>query len=251
MLKAVFWDMDGTLIDSEPYWHESELRLAAAHGGYWDEDLAWQGSGTPVPQVARQMIERGTALTVEEISKGMVDYVAQQERLRMPWIPGVLDVLRSLAAARIPSVLVTTSPRNLAQNLVAQAPEGVFAGYICGDDDVAKKPDPAPYLAAGKLLGIGEDMMPYCVAVEDSMSGLRSAAHPGRLPSPRLDICGRIRPTDRSMRRYAAIRESPPKRSNGSCGNVWLGRPERLECPGRPGRLRIRARLGIRRFAVE
>lgn len=179
MLKAVFWDMDGTLIDSEPYWHESELRLAAAHGGYWDEDLAWQGSGTPVPQVARQMIERGTALTVEEISKGMVDYVAQQERLRMPWIPGVLDVLRSLAAARIPSVLVTTSPRNLAQNLVAQAPEGVFAGYICGDDDVAKKPDPAPYLAAGKLLGIGADMMPYCVAVEDSMSGLRSAAGSG------------------------------------------------------------------------
>ena len=102
MLKAAFWDMDGTLIDSEPYWHESELRLAAVYGGYWDEDLAWQGSGTPVPQVARQMIERGTALTVEEISKGMVDYVAQQERLRIPWIPGVLDVLRSLADARIP-----------------------------------------------------------------------------------------------------------------------------------------------------
>jgi Predicted phosphatase/phosphohexomutase len=45
MLKAVFWDMDGTLIDSEPYWHEGELKIAADHGGYWDEDLAWQGSG--------------------------------------------------------------------------------------------------------------------------------------------------------------------------------------------------------------
>ena len=39
MLKAVFWDMDGTLIDSEPYWHEGELKIAAAHGGYWDEAL--------------------------------------------------------------------------------------------------------------------------------------------------------------------------------------------------------------------
>lgn len=203
MLKAVFWDMDGTLIDSEPYWHESELRLAAAHGGYWDEDLAWQGSGTPVPQVARQMIERGTALTVEEISKGMVDYVAQQERLRMPWIPGVLDVLRSLAAARIPSVLVTTSPRNLAQNLVAQAPEGVFAGYICGDDDVAKKPDPAPYLAAGKLLGIGADMMPYCVAVEDSMSGLRSAAASG---ATTIAQTGYMRADTSNGPQYASIR---------------------------------------------
>ena len=35
MLKAVFWDMDGTLIDSEPYWHEGELKIAADHGGYW------------------------------------------------------------------------------------------------------------------------------------------------------------------------------------------------------------------------
>ena len=36
LLKAVFWDMDGTLIDSEPYWHEGELKIAAEHGGYWD-----------------------------------------------------------------------------------------------------------------------------------------------------------------------------------------------------------------------
>ena len=54
MLKVVFWDMDGTLIDSEPYWHAGEMEIAAAHGGYWDQDLAWAGSGTPVPQVAQR-----------------------------------------------------------------------------------------------------------------------------------------------------------------------------------------------------
>ena len=138
MLKAVFWDMDGTLIDSEPYWHEGELKIAADHGGYWDEDLAWQGSGTPVQ-----------------------------------------DVLLSLKEAGVPSMLVTTSPRHLAENLIAQAPDGTFAGYVCGDDDVEKKPSPAPYLAAGRKLGIAPEDMKYCIAVEDSMSGLRSAAASG------------------------------------------------------------------------
>ena len=110
LLKAVFWDMDGTLIDSEPYWHEGELKIAAEHGGYWDEDLAWQGSGTPVPDVARRMVEHGCQLSIEEIGKGMIDYVAQKEFERIPWIAGVEDVLRSLAAAGVPSMLVTTSP---------------------------------------------------------------------------------------------------------------------------------------------
>ena len=72
MIKAVFWDMDGTLIDSEPYWHEGEMKIAAAHGGYWDEELAWQGSGTPVPDVARRMVEHGCQLSIEEIGQGMI-----------------------------------------------------------------------------------------------------------------------------------------------------------------------------------
>lgn len=179
MLKAVFWDMDGTLIDSEPYWHAGEMEIAKAHGGYWDLDLAWQGSGTPVPQVAQRMVEHGCQLSVEEIGKGMIDYVAKAEAAHMPWIDGVTDVLESLIAAGIPSVLVTTSPRHLAQGLVDQAPKGAFAGFICGDDDVEKKPSPEPYLAAAKLLGIELGDMAYCVALEDSMSGLKSAAASG------------------------------------------------------------------------
>ena len=166
MLKVVFWDMDGTLIDSEPYWHAGEMEIAAAHGGYWDQDLAWAGSGTPVPQVAQRMVDHGCQLSVDEIGKGMIDYVARA-------------VLRSLVEAGVPSVLVTTSPRHLAQGLVDQAPEGAFAGFVCGDDDVEKKPSPAPYLAAAKLIGIAPEDMAYCVALEDSMSGLTSAAASG------------------------------------------------------------------------
>lgn len=102
MVKAVFWDMDGTLIDSEPYWHEGEMKIAAAHGGYWDEELAWQGSGTPVPDVARRMVEHGCQLSIEEIGQGMIDYVAQKEFECIPWIEGVEDVLGCVARCGCP-----------------------------------------------------------------------------------------------------------------------------------------------------
>lgn len=191
-LKAVLWDMDGTLIDSEPYWHQVEMDIACEHGGFWSEEIGWTCSGKPVPQVAQTMVDHGTKLPPEQIERLMVEGVAREEAERMPWIAGVEDVLRSLAAAHIPSVLVTASPRRMAENLVRQAPEGVFVGFVCGDDDLAKKPDPAPYLAAAKVVGVQASCngnalqeqdfrreMACCVAIEDSMTGLESAAASG------------------------------------------------------------------------
>lgn len=178
-LSAVFWDMDGTLIDSEPYWHDAEIQIAKEHGGEWNEELAWQYSGGSLKDVAEAMIARGTKMGVEEIGNAMVDYVAQKEQIEVPWVPDVLNLLQKLADAGIPSILVSNSPRRLVENIVNHAPKGAFAGYICGDDGYATKPSPEPYLAAGKLLGISAQNMKYCIAIEDSFAGLKSAAASG------------------------------------------------------------------------
>ena len=87
--------------------------------------------------------------------------------------------MQKLADAGIPSILVSNSPRRLVENIVNHAPKGAFAGYICGDDGYATKPSPEPYLAAGKLLGISAQNMKYCIAIEDSFAGLKSAAASG------------------------------------------------------------------------
>lgn len=177
VLRAVLWDLDGTLIDSEPYWHESEITLAQANGGDWNEDLAWQYSGGSLQEVARAMIERGTKLSVQQIADGMVDYVAAREKECVPWVPGVHAALDRLAQAGIPSVLVSNSPRRLVENVIANAPEGTFVGYICGDDGHKPKPSPEAYLSAGAMLKV--DNMATCVAFEDSWAGLTSAADSG------------------------------------------------------------------------
>ncbi len=177
-LKAVFWDLDGTLIDSEPVWHQGEIELAHANGGEWTEDDGWACSGTPVPDVARHMIAKGCTLTVEQIDKQLKQYVFDYEQRNLPWIDGALDVVRSLKAAGIPSMVVSTSPRPIVDNVMQKA-DGLFAGYVCGDDPVAHKPDPAPYLEAARRLGLTADDMPSCIVVEDSASGLRSGVASG------------------------------------------------------------------------
>ena len=115
---------------------------------------------------------------IRSIDKQLKDYVFKAEVERLPWIPGVQDVLHSLKEADIPSMLVTTSPRRMAENIMKQA-DGLPAGYVCGDDPYEHKPSPAPYLAAAERLGIAPEDMVKCVVMEDSSSGLRSGAASG------------------------------------------------------------------------
>lgn len=177
---AVFWDMDGTLIDSEPYWHQVEIELTQEYGGYWTDDMGWRVSGSPLPRVARLLREQGLQLPEEDIPGMLIDGVARKEQEHMPWISGVFDLLKALSQSGVPSVLVTTSPRRMAQVVVDQAPQGAFVDYICGDDGLAQKPDPAPYLYAAKLVGIEKpDRLAACIAFEDSTTGIRSAVASG------------------------------------------------------------------------
>ncbi|BDR54960.1 haloacid dehalogenase [Bombiscardovia apis] len=177
--KAVFWDMDGTLIDSEPYWHASEVEVARSHGGQWSQELGWEYSGSPVIRVATAICERGADAPAEQVKQEIIEGVARREQEQMPWIEGVSELLQALKEAGVPSVLVTSSPRHIAQVVVEQAPEGAFVGFVCGDDGLPMKPDPAPYLHAAKMIGIETGDLASCIALEDTITGITSAAASG------------------------------------------------------------------------
>jgi HAD superfamily hydrolase (TIGR01509 family) len=174
---AVLWDMDGTLVDTEPYWITAEHGIVEEAGGVWNEEYAHQLVGNDL-MVSARFIKDNSPVDLEpvEIIEELLARVIVQVREHVPWRPGALQLLGSLRDAGVPSALVTMSWRSLADAVVTALPAGTFGVVITGDEVDHGKPHPEPYLAAARALGVD---VADCVAIEDSPTGVRSAVAAG------------------------------------------------------------------------
>jgi beta-phosphoglucomutase-like phosphatase (HAD superfamily) len=175
--SAVLWDMDGTLVDTEPYWFDIEFELVAEFGGTWTDADAHSLVGFDLLDSAHELRTRGgVRLEPVEVVERLLDAVIARVAEQLPWRPGAPDLLAECVAAKIPCVLVTMSWRRLADAVIASAPAGSFVASITGDEVRNGKPDPEPYLAAAARLGVDPAQ---CVAIEDSPTGVASALAAG------------------------------------------------------------------------
>jgi HAD superfamily hydrolase (TIGR01509 family) len=174
---AVLFDLDGTLIDTEPYWMAEEQALAAAFGGRWSTEQAVACVGNPLPVTAHRLqAEAGVRLPVEQIVERLLDEVVAKVRADVPWQPGARELLSVLTADGTPTALVTMSYRRLADAALADLPAATFATVVTGDEVGQGKPHPEPYLTAAARLGVDPAR---CVVVEDSPNGIRSGLAAG------------------------------------------------------------------------
>lgn len=174
---AVLWDMDGTLVDTEPLWIEAEHALVAEHGGTWSTEHAHALVGNPLLVSAEYIREHGGVdLPPHDIVERLQAHVVAAVRTGPPWRPGALDLLGALAAGGVPCALVTMSWQPLAGAVVDTLPRGTFAAVVTGDRVVNGKPHPEAYLTAADALGVRPE---DCVAIEDSPTGLAAAEAAG------------------------------------------------------------------------
>ena len=174
---AVLWDMDGTLVDTEPYWIETEQELALRHGATWTHDDAMALVGSDLMDSGAYIRERmGLDLTPLAIVELLLDGVTAKVAQDVPWRPGARELLAALADRDVPCVLVTMSWRRFVDPVLEQLPPGSFAHVVTGDEVPRGKPHPDPYLRAAALLGLDPR---ECVAIEDSPTGAASAAAAG------------------------------------------------------------------------
>jgi HAD superfamily hydrolase (TIGR01509 family) len=176
-LQAVLFDLDGTIIDSEPYWFEAEYKLVAEFGGQWSDDHAHALLGSDLIAAARY-IRRvgGVDLEPPDIVARLTAMVMAASRSRMPWQPGARELLGACRTAAVPCALVTMSWSDMADLVVEQLPPDTFEAVVTGDQVRHGKPHPDPYLTACRLL----DVEPArSVAIEDSPTGMASAEAAG------------------------------------------------------------------------
>lgn len=175
---AVLWDMDGTLVDSEHYWSISQNRLANQYGAIWTDEDEKSVIGSSLYD-SSDLIKQKFGIedkSVQEIIDHLTDEVIDQLRQVLPWRPGALELLLELKQAGIKTALVTMSMRRMALAVAESIPFPAFDVVIAGDDVRYGKPHPEPYLTAAEKLGVAPS---DCLAFEDSITGLNSAAAAG------------------------------------------------------------------------
>ena len=174
MPDAVVLDLDGVLIDSEERWDAVRQAVAAEHGGRWTPQATRAMMGMSAPEWARYMHEQlGVTLAPASIQSAVVGRLEQDYREHLPLLPGAVEAVRALAAIW-PLGLASSSNRTVIELVLDRSRlRDAFAAVVSSEEVAAGKPAPDVYIQAARRLGVAAVR---CVAVEDSASGLRSAA---------------------------------------------------------------------------
>ncbi|HVV76847.1 MAG TPA: HAD family phosphatase [Mycobacteriales bacterium] len=179
-VKAVLWDMDGLLVDSEPLWTIGEIELAKHLGGTFTDDLKEAIIGTRLDTAILKILEWYDAprdpADAQAAMAFLLDRMVELYHSQLPLMPGAIELIDAIRATGTPTALVSSSYRVLVDAVLDGVGRERFDVTVAGDEVTAGKPDPMPYLVACEQLDIEPAQ---AVVLEDAMSGVLSAEAAG------------------------------------------------------------------------
>ena len=176
-VRALVFDLDGLLVDSEPIWFEVEGAFLARHGHLWTRELAVAGMGQGTPNTLRRMRELfGVDIDVARDTDRIVDgMIARAAAMRL--MPGAAALIEWGRARGLPMAVASSSPRRLIEAVVAH--KGLrdrFEVVLSGQEVARAKPWPDVFLGAAERLAVP---IAECVVLEDSLAGVEAAVAAG------------------------------------------------------------------------
>ncbi|MDR7302170.1 HAD family hydrolase [Haloactinomyces albus] len=173
-VRAVIFDLDGVLVDSEHLWDRMRREVVAENGGEWAEGATEAMMGMSTPEWAQYLVDKlGVQLTPERTAEAVIDRMAQLYTDQPPVLPHATDTVRAVAAD-FPTAIASSAPPRIIRTFLDITELGDTVRYTVSSEEVgAGKPAPDVYQQAAHGLGIPAQ---ECAAVEDSASGLRAAA---------------------------------------------------------------------------
>lgn len=179
-MKAVLFDMDGTLVDSEKLWDVAMQQLYTRFGAVMTPQVRESTVGGSAETVIR-IVYTDLGLPTDPVEMAATadwlhDITGDLFDAGLPWCDGARELLDALAAAEVPMALVTNTRRALTERALDSIGRHYFAVSVCGDEVQRGKPAPDPYRQAARLLGLDPE---HCLAVEDSVTGAASAEDAG------------------------------------------------------------------------
>jgi HAD superfamily hydrolase (TIGR01509 family) len=177
-IRAIVFDMDGLMVDSEPLAKKAWRTFLESHGHTLDAETSSAMLGLRLMDCSRMVKERfDLPLSVEQIAQQRSQWFLDALQGNLQPLPGLLELLRAIDERGLPRAVATSSPKFYAPVALREigAAEG-FAAIITGDMVANGKPAPDIYLAAAEALQLPPSA---CLALEDSPNGVRAAKSAG------------------------------------------------------------------------
>jgi len=174
---AVFFDMDGLMVDSEPEWFLSEVEVTKPFGYTWLEVDQIACLGGPLSKVGQYMYDKcGQQKSPQYFTQTLIDTQVARMRGNTPTMPGAIELVQELQSNGVKTALVSASPRNIVNAVLDNLGHKLFPFSISADDVTRTKPDPEGYLKAAAMSG---SEISNCLIFEDSLTGMNAAISSG------------------------------------------------------------------------
>lgn len=176
--KAIIFDMDGLLVDSEVVWYDAEEELVTSRGHDYTDDVRDSIVGLRIDEFMEKLrVHYGMPETLEQLVDELNNRMLELIPVRVKPHPGAQELIDYVVKNQIPCAIASNSSRAIIDATVAAMGwEDVFTVRCTGDDEPEGKPAPYVYLTAAQRLGVDPR---DCLGLEDSLNGSRAVVAAG------------------------------------------------------------------------